>query len=55
MADVRTNAPNPLLQRAATYLIVPTILFIVLSPGLLLEVRPPSLLSVGGGNGVGFF
>lgn len=38
MADLRTNAPNPLLQRAATYLIVPTILFIVLSPGLLLEI-----------------
>lgn len=50
MADVRTNAPNPLLQRAATYLIVPTILFIVLSPGLLLEVRP-LLWVVGIGTG----
>ncbi|GAQ80607.1 hypothetical protein KFL_000580010 [Klebsormidium nitens] len=37
MADPR-NVPNPLLQRAATYLIVPTILFILLSPGLLLEI-----------------
>eukprot|EP00243_Klebsormidium_subtile_P003767 TRINITY_DN17367_c0_g1_i1.p1 TRINITY_DN17367_c0_g1~~TRINITY_DN17367_c0_g1_i1.p1 ORF type:complete len:179 (-),score=52.72 TRINITY_DN17367_c0_g1_i1:560-1096(-) len=37
MADPR-NVPNTLLQRAATYLIVPTILFILLSPGLLLEI-----------------